>query len=138
MLDQIRSLFKRIGGAEAEQKQREAMVDLLIWTMYADNVLSLPENDKIDQLTAEMPWDSTIPAQQYMLTSIARVRDAVEDSGASEALLEDIYKRLGSDAMRRRTYEACRDLAHADGEMAATEMHFLNTVKSRFKIDQDV
>lgn len=134
MLDHIRGLFKRIGSAADEQHQREAMVDLLIWTMYADNVLTLPENDRIDQVTEEMNWNSATPVQQYVNVSIAKVRDAIDDESKAEALLNDISDRLGSDKMRSRAYEACRELARADGEVDDREMHFLDSVKSRFGI----
>jgi uncharacterized tellurite resistance protein B-like protein len=135
MLEQIRGLFKRIVSAADEQKQREAMVDLLIWTMYADNVLTLPENEKIDQVTEEMEWKSATPAQQYIYVSIAKVREALDDPTKAESLLDDISERLSSDEMRMRTYEACRDLASVDGEVADKEMHFLNAVKKHFQID---
>ncbi len=134
MLEHIRSLFKRIGSAADEQSQREAMVDLLVWTMYADNVLTLPENDRIDQVTEEMSWSSPTPPQLYVNTSIARVRDAIDDSEKSEALLNDISERLGSPKMRMHAYEACRDLANADGEVADQEMHFLRSVRAHFGI----
>jgi uncharacterized tellurite resistance protein B-like protein len=135
MLEQIRGLFKRIVSAADEQKQREAMVDLLIWTMYADNVLTLPENEKIDQVTDEMEWKSATSAQQYIYASIAKVREALDDPEKAELLLDDISERLNSDDMRMRTYEACRDLASVDGEVADKEMHFLNAVKKHFQID---
>ena len=135
MLEQIRGLFKRIVSAADEQKQREAMVDLLIWTMYADNVLTLPENEKIDQVTEEMEWKSATPAQQYIYVSIAKVREALDDPTKAESLLDDISERLSSDEMRMQTYEACRDLASVDGEVADKEMHFLNAVKKHFQID---
>ena len=135
MLEQIRVLFRRIASTADEQKQREAMVDLLIWTMYADNVLTLPENEKIDQVTEEMSWNSPVPAQQYIYASIAKVREALDNSEKAESLLNDISERLQSDAVRLRTYEACRDLANVDGEMDDKELSFLNTVKTHFEID---
>lgn len=135
MLEQIRGLFKRIASTADEQKQREAMVDLLIWTMYADNVLTLPENEKIDQVTDEMSWNSTVPAQQYIYASISKVRQALDDSEEAELLLNDISERLQTDAVRLRTYEACRDLANVDGEMDEKELTFLSRVKTHFGIE---
>lgn len=137
MLDHIRSLFKRIGSAADEQSQREAMVDLLVWTMYADNVLTLPENDRIDQVTEEMSWSSPMPPQQYVNIAIAKVRDAIDDPEQGETLMNDISDRLGSSKMRMHAYEACRDLAKADGEVADKEMRFLGTVKTHFGISEE-
>ncbi len=112
------------------------MVDLLIWTMYADNVLTLPENDRIDQVTEEMKWQSATAPRQYVNVSIAKVRDAIDNTSKANAFLSDISDRLGSDKMRTRAYEACRDLARADGEVANEEMHFLSTVKTHFGIGE--
>lgn len=136
MLDQIRGLFKRIGSSADRQEQREAMIDLLIWTMYADNVLTVTENDRIDELTEEMRWNSGTPAPQYLNVSIARVREALDDPEKSESLLDDIHERLGSHDMRVRTYEACRDLATADGEVAERETRFLARVREHFQIEE--
>lgn len=134
MLDHIRSLFKRIGSAADEQSQREAMVDLLVWTMYADNVLTLPENDHIDHVAGEMTWHSATRPQQYVNIAVAKVRDALDDSAKADAFLDDISERLGSDKMRMHAFEACRDLARADGELADAERHFLGTIKTHFGI----
>lgn len=136
MLDHIRSLFKRIGSAADEQSQREAMVDLLVWTMYADNVLTLPENDRIDQVTEEMEWSSATPVQQYVNISIAKVRDALDDGEKGDALLNDISDRLGSGKMRQHAFQACRDLARADGEIADQETQFLEDVRAHFGISE--
>lgn len=135
MLEQMRGLFKRIVGSADEQVQREAMVDLLIWTMYADNVLTLTEKERIDDLMDEMQWDSATPARQYVNISLARVREAIDDPSKSESLLDDIHNRLGSTEMRRRTYEACHDLAKVDGEVAERERELLARVKEHFQID---
>ena len=135
MIDQFKGFFERIGHAADAQKQREAMIDLLIWMMYADNVLTLPENDRIDQITEEMEWDSPNRPSVYVNTSIAKIRDVLADDGKAQELLDSIDKRLGSDKMRKEAYEACRELANADGQVADEEMKLLNRVKHRFGIE---
>lgn len=137
MLEQLSGLLERIGSAANAQKQREAMIDLLIWTMYADNVLTLPENDRIEKVSEEMKWESAMPAAQYLNLSIAKVRDVLDNQAKADDLLEDIRTRLGTAEMRREAYEACRDLAKSDGEIADKEMDLLTTVKERFNIATD-
>lgn len=134
MIDRLRALFGKITAGEAAQHQREAMIDLLIWTMYADGRLALPENDKIDSLAEELPWDSVTPFQQYLNTSIARVRSVLADEEKSDELLGDIYGRLRDDEMRTRAFRACRDLAQVDGEVDEAESVFLDTVRARFNL----
>lgn len=135
MLDQIRRLFKRIGRTAAEQEQREAMIDLLIWTMYADNVLTLTESDRIDEITEEMQWDSPTPPRQYLNVSVARVREANDNPSKADDLLQDISNRLGSREMRLQTYEACKELAQVDGQVADQETRFLTWVEEHFRIE---
>ena len=134
MLEQFRRFFERIGRAADAQRQREAMIDLLIWMMYADNVLTLPENDRIDQITAEMEWEAPSRPSVYINTSISKIRDVLADEEKGRALLEEIHSRLGTDRMRKEAYEACRELARADGQLADEELQLLNTVKERFGI----
>ncbi len=137
MLNELRGLLNYVGRKADAQRQREAMVDLLIWTMYADNLLALPENDRIDQLTETMEWDAPTPASQYLKRSIAKVRDAIDDEEKAELLMNGIYERLGTEDMRRSAYAACRDLARVDGEVAEEETDFLNSIKERFDIVDD-
>lgn len=134
MLDELRGLLTYIGRRADAQQQREAMIDLLIWTMYADKLLALPENDRIDRLTEEMEWDSPTSPTQYLKISIAKIRDVFNDDEKAAAEMNSIYERLGTEEMRRDAYVACRDLAKADGEVASEEMNFLNTVKQRFNL----
>lgn len=134
MLDELRRLLNYIGRTANVQRQREAVIDLLIWTMYADNLLALPENDRIDRVADEMEWDSPMPAPQYLKVAIAKIRDALDDEEEAAAVMDSIYERLGTDHMRKEAYDACRALAQVDGEVADEEMDFLNSVKQRFDL----
>jgi hypothetical protein len=134
MFDELRDLLNYVGRKADAQRQREAMIDLLLWTMYADKLLALPESDRIDEMSAEMEWDSPTPAPQYLQVAVARIRDVLDDEEKAAAEMDSIYERLGTDEMRRSAYAACRDLAKVDGEMADEELAFLNTVKQRFHL----
>lgn len=134
MLNDLRGFLNYIGRRADAQLQREAMIDLMIWTMYADKLLSLPENEKIDQMTEEMEWKSPTPPSQYVMIAISKIRDVLEDEAKAAEEMDSIYERLGTDDMRRDAYTVCRDLARADGEVADEEVNFLNTIKQRFDL----
>lgn len=134
MIDGLKRFFERIGRSADAQQQREAMIDLLIWTMYADTVLTLPENDRIDQITQEIEWDSPNRPSMYISQATPRIRDVLSDETRASELLDDINRRLGTDRMRREAYEACRELAGADGQLADEEMKLLQAVRERFGI----
>lgn len=136
MLEKLKGLFGRVNGSGMTQPQREALVDLLLWTMYVDRVLALPENERIERVGSETSWDSATPFPQYLNASLARVRGILADDAKAEAFLEDIYERLGSSEMRRQAYEACRTLAQSDGEVAEEERRFLERIRERFDLHQ--
>lgn len=136
MLERLKGLFGKVDEAAMTQPQREAMVDLLLWTMYADRVLSLPENERIDQMQSELSWESVTPFAQYLSTSIARVREVLTDEEKADALMDGVYARLDSDAVRRKAYEAARQLAQSDGEIAEEEALFLERVRARFALGE--
>ena len=137
MRDSLRDMLSYVGRTSGVQHQREAMIDLLIWTMYADSRLALSENDKIDRLAEEMGWDSPTPAGQYLNTSIAKIRDVLDNEDNASAVMDSIYERLGSDEMRRKAYRACRELAAVDGDVADEETEFLRTVMDRFHLGEN-
>ncbi len=132
MLARLKGLFHKFEELSISQPQREAMLDLLLWTMYADRVLALPENERIDQLPDELSWDSVTPFPLYVSTALARVRESLADPDEAQALMDDVYARLGTEAMRRRAYDACRDLSGLDGDVSEEEAAFLERVRTRF------
>jgi uncharacterized tellurite resistance protein B-like protein len=135
MLERIQKAFRRVNESDADQQQRKATMDLVVWMMYADSAITLPESDAVDRIVEELSGDDTaLPLEQYVGSSTAKVRNALGDEEASEQLLTDIHERLGTPEMRQRAYDACRDLARADGHMADEEEAFLSTVRARFGI----
>ena len=138
MIDTLRKIFEKGDETGMQQREREAMVDLLIWMMYVDKVLTLPENDKIDRWAEELTWKSSTPVGQYISASTSRVRDALGDRDKAAALLEDIHRRLENEEMRREAYEACCDLAQADGQVADEEAQFLSLLKREFNVESEV
>lgn len=135
MLGQLVNRLKGLSSGAGAQMEREATIDLLIWTMYADNLLALPENEKLDQITQEIPWDSPTRPDQYMNVAIARVRDVVADSTLADGFLDDISRRLGSRKARAEAYQLCRELAQSDGQLAERETQLLDRIKAQFGIE---
>ena len=84
MIDRLRSLLGKMNASHVPQQQREAMLDLLIWTMYADRRLALPENDSLDEMAGDMKWSAVTPVSQYMNHSFARIREVLDDPDEAE------------------------------------------------------
>lgn len=131
MIDRFRSQLKKFHAAHAAQDQREAALDLLVWVMYADASLTLQEQDHVDA-AVEALTAPNLPMEQYLRSSVAKVRDAIQDSVRADQLLQDITRRLETDAVRRRAYEAALGVAESDGDVAAEETHLLTRVREAF------
>ncbi|MGF1535109.1 MAG: hypothetical protein ACFB4J_01315 [Elainellaceae cyanobacterium] len=117
-----------------EQTQKEAMVDLCLLGMYADNSVSLAEQEFIDEEATTLKWESGISFNGYFQRAIAKVRDAKEDPEATKALLQSIGDRLGSEESKRVAVNELEQLLESD-EMVKVEERFLSDVKTAMGIE---
>lgn len=134
LTDTLESQLERTREAGASQKEREAVIDLLVMTMYADRFVDTAENDAIERVASAIGGDDSLPLAQYVNASIAKVRETLDDEERQRALLEDVSERLGTDRMRGLAYQASRAVAEADDEMADEEEQFLSSVRAVFEI----
>src|SRR5947208_12366981 len=82
------------------QPQREAIVDLLNFCMYADDLVMLAEDRLITDTAAKFNWDSTVPFDQFDVRSIDNARNASENPGYRDKLLVSIRDRLDTAAVK--------------------------------------
>ncbi len=59
----FRSSKASAGSDRLNQKQREAMIDLLVFAMYADNHLAISEDKIIKDEIDSFNWESTVTAE---------------------------------------------------------------------------
>ena len=130
-------VFKRILGKEATQaesftqQQREALLDLLLLGMYADNMLSMAENQFLDDEMEELVWDSPTSPSAYLSAAIHRVRTAEEDIEKRNALLQSIKERFGDVHGKQGALLVLKDLLASDGT-AEQEQKFLTEIQQIF------
>ncbi len=136
MLDFISRFFSFSPEDGLRQKQREALVDILVWTMYIDKYLALSEKEDIEREMASMTWHSVTSIEQYYDESVTRARDVLSRPAKAAAYLEDIKSRLGDEATRGSALDACRQLANADGKIVPTEEAFLDSLRKALGPDQ--
>src|SRR5260370_190021 len=77
------------------QRQREALVDLLLLGMFADRNLKVSEDQKILSLIQEIGWQSYQAPDLYFQSAIAKVRDASETDEGTRYRLHKISEALG-------------------------------------------
>jgi len=122
------SLIKKLFGksdASAQkdgltQPQREAIVDLLSYCMYADNFVFL---------VAKFDWDPKIPFDQFSVRSIANARNATESQVYRDQFLASIRDRLDTAAVKGQALDLCHELFLADGARSEEEDAMLQNLR---------
>jgi uncharacterized tellurite resistance protein B-like protein len=127
----IRKLF---GKSEAPndcltQPQREAIVDLLNYCMYADNLVMLAEDRLIADTAAKFNWDSKLPFDQFEARSVGNARNARESQVYRDKFLRSISDRLSTDAVKAQALDLCQELFLADGARSDEEDAVLQNLR---------
>ena len=128
----IRKLFRKSEAPKdgLTQPQREAIVDLLNYCTYADNLVFLAEDRLIADTVAKFNWDSTVPFDQFDVRSIDNARNASENPGYREKFLASIKDRLGTAAVKGQALDLCQELFLADGARSDEEDAVLQNLKN--------
>ena len=103
------------------QPQREAIVDLLNYCMYADNFVFLAEDRFITDTVAKFNWESKVPFDQFVARSTNNARNARESQVYRDQFLASIRDRLGTAAVKGKALELCQELFVADGARSDEE-----------------
>jgi hypothetical protein len=128
----IRKLFHKSEAPNdgLTQPQREAIVDLLNYCMYADNFVFLAEDRVITDTVAKFNWDSkAVPFDQFDVRSIDNARNARESQGYRGRFLASIRDRLGTAAVKGQALDLCQELFVADGARSDEEDAVLQNLR---------
>ena len=110
------------------QAEREAILDLLVYCKFADNHLSLAEEEVLQQEKASLKWESGMDVDAYIASkATARAREAKTADWAEKALLEYVGKRLESAQAKEMANDLMLRLFQSDGETDA-ERAFIDKV----------
>jgi len=111
------------------QPQREAIVDLLNYCMYADNLVFLAEDRLIADTAAKFNWDSKVPFDQFEVRSVSNARNARESQVYRDQFLGSISDRLSTDAVKAQALDLCQELFLADGARSDEEDEVLQNLR---------
>ena len=127
----IRKLFHKSEAPKdgLTQPQREAIVDLLNYCMYADNLVFLAEDRLITDTVAKFNWDSKVPFDQFVLRSTDNARNARESQVYRDKFLGSISDRLSTDAIKAQALGLCQELFVADGARSDEEDAVLQNLR---------
>lgn len=136
MPQSIKKLFAADPAKKSDgltQPQRQAIVDLLHYCMFADNFVALAEDRFVNSVAATLNWDNRITFESYEGGSIANARKAKENAAYRENFLKDIVSRLNTPAARDLARGLCRDLYSADARIAEAESQQLAQITALLK-----
>jgi hypothetical protein len=119
----IRKLFHKSEAPKdgLTQPQREAIIDLLNYCTYADNLVMLAEDRLITDTVAKFNWESKVPFDQFVLRSTDNARNARESQVYRDQFLASIRDRLGTAAAKGQALDLCQELFVADGARSDEE-----------------
>jgi hypothetical protein len=127
----IRKLFHKSEAPNdgLTQPQREAIVDLLNYCMYADNLVFLAEDRLITDTVAKFNWEAKVPFDQFDARSVSNARNASESQVYRDQFLASIKARLDTAAVKGQALELCQELFLADGAQSYEEDDALQNLK---------
>lgn len=112
------------------QKQREALVDLLLSGMFADGWLKVSDDQKLLSVIEEIGWESYQTPDLYFQSAIAKARDAADTEAGTLARLKKLHDSLASDEIRQQAIERLEKFLRLDGEPGVEESKFLELAKA--------
>ena len=128
----IRKLFRKSEAPNdgLTQPQREAIVDLLNYCMYADNLVFLAEDRLIADTVAKFNWDpKAVRFDQFDARSVGNARNARESQVYRDQFLDSIRDRLDTPAVKEQALDLCQELFLADGARSDEEDAVLQNLK---------
>jgi uncharacterized tellurite resistance protein B-like protein len=129
-IERLSSVFHGHARADLDQRQREALIDLLVWIMFVDRHIAALEQESVEEAAAGLPWDSPQPVEVFLDGSVRRIREVLGDSEAEAQHLAELASRLIEPAARERAYAACERLARIDGQLSQRELELLERIRA--------
>lgn len=111
------------------QTQKEALVDLCLLGMYSDSLISVAEQDFMENESTQLKWESGISLSGYLQRVIPKVRKVKNDAHQKKELLQNIADRLGNKESKINAVAELEKLLSTDG-IVKIEEDFMGEVKS--------
>ena len=132
MNQRLRDLYSNVSVHATVDLEHQAVIELLLLVMLADQHISSEEIDAIREISEDSGWESeTFSFDQYVGQAMAKVRAAAA-AGTEEQLLDDIDRRIASSVLRQSLFSAAREVADVDHELDAAEESLLGQLAARF------
>jgi len=97
------------------QPQREALLDLLVLSIFADTHVSLTEEETLQARIQGMGWESEKPREIHFLNAMHRARAAIDSAEATDLFVAVRASQFSTPASRLAALEAIRSVVASDG-----------------------
>jgi len=113
------------------QKQREALLNLLILSTFVDSHLSIVEDDSLDTAIESLGWDSTKLKEIFMLNSVSRARRVSDTDESTDVYIKAAASEFSDAASQASALEYLERVLASD-KVSAAESAFIAKVKAAF------
>jgi uncharacterized tellurite resistance protein B-like protein len=108
-----------------DQKQREALFDLVLFLIVADGVITEQETQFMRKWLSTIDWNSDISKEEYYTTTLLKCYAAIKTNKVDEYLTHRAKLLVDSD-MKLQAMQLVRDVALADGQLDEAEQQAIN------------
>ena len=130
MLEMLRKFFSRNATTDGlDQVQREAMIDLLLICIYADNDLDLNEERIFDREVEHYAWLSETSLKDYIQAARVKVQGMIASKEARRSAFRDIAQRLRTREAKYGAVKMCKLLFYADCQLDDEEETFIDEIE---------
>ena len=119
---------------EFTDRQKMALVDLLVLGMYADGNLDLTEDEIARGVLATIQFSSEGERQRFFDASFARARKHNASAEAARSYIAGIAGNFTTPAQRRQVYNALEESLTSDRNLAEQECEFLVVLAEELKL----
>lgn len=114
--------------------QRQALLDLIVLTMYLDGNLASLEAARVQQILTAMGLDTPYDRDREFDASVTRMRPHSENLEDARACATKLAKLFTTAEQQRRVLDLITEFIESDGQVAPSETRFLSVVKGVFRI----
>jgi uncharacterized tellurite resistance protein B-like protein len=103
-----------------DQKQREALFDLVLFLIVADGVITEQETQFMRDWLSSIEWNTDVTKEEYYTTTLLKCYAAIKTDTVDDYLIHRAKQLVDSD-MKQQAMQLVRDVALADGELDDAE-----------------
>lgn len=121
-----------LNGFSPEQQQ--ALLDLVILTMYADGHLTQIEDARIEKLLAAMGYTEDYDRQRQVDAAVTRVRQFSGTPVLACGHADILAKLFTTHSQRRQVYKMLQEIVTSDFHITASESQLLESIRLQFRL----